>query len=87
MDKPDSISGVIDLLASRGLLESLGLKPSHARAMKTRNAIPVRWHLSMVEAARLNGLPIDYELLAKLAASKRRAGRAKINEQSDRVGG
>ena len=72
--KPDSPAAVMDLLIERDLLGAVAaaadrkLTPSHARTMKARNTIPQHWHHPIVVVARAQNLPIDYELLATLAA-------------------
>jgi hypothetical protein len=65
---PDSATAVIELLIAKDLLGSVGLSASHARTMKTRNSIPGEWDTRIVEAATKAGLPISFELLARLRA-------------------
>jgi hypothetical protein len=65
---PQSVDEVIDLFRQHDLLEELDLSPTHAGTMKTRGRIPGHWHVKMAEVARRHGLPVTYELLARLAA-------------------
>jgi hypothetical protein len=71
MDAPTTVSEIIALLAQHGLLVTLGISPNHARTMKARNSIPAERDCDIVAVARERGLPISFELLARLRAEKR----------------
>lgn len=68
IDSLHSVADVIDLLRSKDLLPELGLTPGHAGTMKTRGRIPPHWHVRVVQTSEKHGLPVTYELLARLAA-------------------
>lgn len=50
---------------------AIGIEPSHAGVMKSRNSVPPEYWPRVVDAGKANKISITYEKLAHLAAAKR----------------
>lgn len=66
----DSFSAIIDSFGGPGKFAgAIGIKPGHARAMKTRDAIPSEYWVEVVAAAAVYSVQgITTDLLARLEA-------------------
>jgi len=49
---------------------AIGIAPSHAGVMKSRNSVPAEYWPRVVAAANTSGISVSYESLAHLAAKR-----------------
>lgn len=66
--QPQTVAEILELIVANDGLAVLGITPNHFRTLKARNSIPAERDLEIVDFAKRKGLPIDFELLARLRA-------------------